>query len=130
VVLSAYTVEHFRRLCDYLGKPWMVNDPRFVDNLARVAHRDELLAEIESVLSVRSTQDCVSELSGLGLVVAAVKSYAEVLESPDVQEPALLTTGTDPHGQSYPIPFLPFALDGVKAEPGRPVPRLSETRCR
>lgn len=126
VVLSAYTAEHFRRLCGYLGKPWMVDDPRFVDNPARVAHRDDLLAEIEAVLGRLTTAQCVDELSALGLVVAPVRSYADVRDSPDVRAAGLLTSGTDPQGRDFPVPFLPFALDGVQPRPGQVVPGVGE----
>jgi 5,10-methylenetetrahydromethanopterin reductase len=38
-------------LCDVLGLPGLPSDPRFVDNAARVSHRDELTATINAALA-------------------------------------------------------------------------------
>ena len=124
IVLSAYTAGHFARLCDFLGKPWMTADPRFVDNPARVAHRDELLTEIGEVLGHLSTEDCVTQLSGRGLVAAAVRDFADVAAAPDVLASGVLTTGRDPAGRTFTVPFLPFHLDGVVRRDGSAVPPL------
>ena len=125
IVVSAYTTEHFGRLCRLLDKPWMADDPRFADNPSRVEHRDALLAEIGDVLGSRTTADCVDWLSRHGIVVAAIRRYSDVLEATDIFGGAL-TTGIDEHGRRFTVPALPFALDGVAPEPDRKVPVLGE----
>ena len=124
IVLSAYTVEHFSRLCHFLDKPWMLQDPRFRDNPARVLHRTELLSEISAVLQHLSTERCVAELGGLGLVAAAVRTFSEVATAPDVVRSGILTTGRDPDGRRFDVPSLPFSLDGVQVRADLPVPSV------
>lgn len=126
VVLSAYTTEHFGRLCDFLGKPWLVTDPRFADNPARVRHRAALLEEISDVLDRLTTQECVTRLGDLGLVVAAVRTYADVAASPDLEASGLMVRGTDPAGGSFVVPGLPFRLAGVDARADQRVPAPGE----
>lgn len=122
IVLSAYTAEHFARLCQFLGKPWMAQDPRFGDNPARVAHRAELLSEVSAVLGELSTERCVAELGRLGLVAAAVRTFSEVATAPDVVSSGILTTGRDADGRRFIVPSLPFRLDGVDVRADLPVP--------
>jgi CoA:oxalate CoA-transferase len=43
----------FGVLATVLGRPGLVTDPRFADNAARTAHRDELTAELEEALAAR-----------------------------------------------------------------------------
>lgn len=124
IVLSAYTVEHFARLCNFLGKPWMLQDSRFADNPARVAHRGELLGEIGAVLRHLPTERCVAELGSLGLVAAAVRRFSEVAAAPDVLMSGVLTTGRDTDGRTFDVPFLPFTLDGVEVRPDLQVPSV------
>ncbi|MCT2581868.1 CaiB/BaiF CoA transferase family protein [Actinophytocola gossypii] len=124
IVLSAYTPEHFARLCRFIGKEWMTGDPRFADNPARVAHRAVLLAEIQQVLGTMPTTECLARLADHGLVAAAVRGYQEVAAAEDVRASGVLTTGIAPDGTRYPVPSLPFRLDGVEPAADRAVPRL------
>lgn len=116
IVLSAYTAEHFARLCTFLDKPWMTEDPRFADNPARVRHRPELLAEISEVLRDFTTEECVTLLGSLGLVAAAVRTFADVRTAPDTVASDVLVTARDAAGNDYVVPGLPFNLDGVTAQ--------------
>lgn len=124
IVLSAYTPEHFGRLCRFLGKEWMVSDERFADNPSRVAHRPALLAEIADVIGTYRTDECLAALADNGIVAAAVRTYEEVAEAGDVAAGGILTTGVSPDGEKYRVPSMPFTLDGVAPPPGRAVPAL------
>lgn len=131
IVLSAYTAEHFARLCHFIGKPWMVDDPRFADNPARVTHRDALLSEISAVLSVLDTQSCLDELSNRGLVAAAVRTFADVKTAPDVLASGIMVRAVDSDGRPFSIPSLPFRLDDLETRPDLQVPRVgSGNACR
>ncbi|WP_375002675.1 CaiB/BaiF CoA transferase family protein [Aeromicrobium sp. CTD01-1L150] len=126
IVLSAYTAEHFARLCRFLEKEWLLDDPRFCDNPGRVAHRDLLLAEISEVLQHLGTQECVRLLSEQGLVAAAVREYADVATADDVAASGILTTGIDPAGERFTVPGLPFRLDHVPPVADQRVPAVGE----
>ncbi|MEV5413017.1 CoA transferase [Thermopolyspora sp. NPDC052614] len=123
IVLSAYTPDRFARLCRVIGREWMIDDPRFADNPARVANREALLAEISQALGGLRTEECLKLLGEQGIVAAAVRTYREVAGAADVRAGGVLTTGIGPDGDRYPIPSLPFALDGVEPPADRAVPR-------
>lgn len=127
IMLSAYTDDTFARLCHLIDKPWMIDDPRFTDNPARVAHRDALLSEVSERLTTLTTAQCVKWLSGNGLVVAAVNSFGDVAQSADVAASGILTTGVSPDGDRFTIPSMPFKLDGVTASPDLRVPAVGES---
>ncbi|GAB3440327.1 CaiB/BaiF CoA transferase family protein [Actinophytocola sediminis] len=123
IVLSAYTPEHFARLCRLIGKDWLLDDVRFADNPGRVAHRTALLTEISPTFAVLGTAECLDLLADHGIVAAAVRTYRDVTEAPDVRAGGVLTTGIGPDGDRYTVPSLPFTLDGVAPAPDRVVPR-------
>lgn len=126
IMLSAYTKEHFGRLCRLIDKSWMLEDPRFIDNPARVQHRGPLLAEISAVFGELSTEDCVAWLSRHGIVAAAVRDYASVAAAPDVRDGGVVTTGIDPCGGRFSVPAVPFRLDGTEPRAGLRVPAIGE----
>ncbi|TDD81471.1 CoA transferase [Actinomadura darangshiensis] len=123
IVLSAYTADHFARLCRLIGKTWMLDDPRFADNPSRVANRTVLLAEISQALGVLGTEKCLALLADHGIVAAEVRTYRDVAAAADVRADGILTTGIGPDGDRYTVPSLPFTLDGVAPAADQEVPR-------
>ncbi len=126
IVLSGYSAHHWPRLCEVLGRPELATDPRFVDNDARVAHRDELLQELSSALSGRTSEECVQLLSTNGLVVGAVRTYDQVRASEDVVAGEMFTSGEHFDGSSFDVVRLPFRLGADADRSVRRVPRLGE----
>ncbi|KAB5532714.1 CoA-transferase family III domain-containing protein [Coniochaeta sp. 2T2.1] len=69
----------FGILCDGLGRPEWKEDPKFKINAQRVAHRDELEAEIEAITKTRTTQEWLETFEGKGMPYAAVNDVLATL---------------------------------------------------
>jgi crotonobetainyl-CoA:carnitine CoA-transferase CaiB-like acyl-CoA transferase len=67
----------FRRLCDVLGRPELAGDARFAGNSDRLAHRDELAAEIESVLAGAGAAEWVRRLGAAGIPAGPIHDIAQ-----------------------------------------------------
>jgi crotonobetainyl-CoA:carnitine CoA-transferase CaiB-like acyl-CoA transferase len=80
VVVSAYTREHWSRLCHALERVDLERDPRFATNAARVANRAALLAELGRATATMASEVCAARLAAEGIVVGVVRDYASVLE--------------------------------------------------
>lgn len=72
----------WQRLCQVLGREDLVDDPRFATNADRVAHRDALADELESVLSRRDTQQWVDLLLDAGVPAGPLRDYRQACEDP------------------------------------------------
>jgi succinate---hydroxymethylglutarate CoA-transferase len=69
----------FGILCDGLGRPGWKEDPKFVVNAQRVAHRDELEREIEKITVTKTTQEWLEIFEGKGMPYAAVNDVLTAL---------------------------------------------------
>lgn len=69
----------FGILCDGLGKPQWKDDAKFKTNADRVAHRDELEAEIEAITQQRTTQEWLETFEGSGMPYAAINDIQGTL---------------------------------------------------
>lgn len=69
----------FGILCDGLGRPEWKDDPKFKINAQRVAHRNELEAEIEKITKTKTTQEWLDTFEGKGLPYAAVNDVLATL---------------------------------------------------
>ncbi|CAG4918940.1 CaiB/BaiF CoA transferase family protein [Paraburkholderia gardini] len=78
VIISAYTKEHFARLCAALQRPEIAADPRFCENAARLQNRQAMLAELRSATGRLSTADLCERLTHAGVVFGMVRTLDDV----------------------------------------------------
>lgn len=67
-------------MCERLGKPEWIKDPKFVTNNQRVKNRDELEALVEAVTTTKTTQEWLEILEGSGMPYAAINDVKGALE--------------------------------------------------
>lgn len=70
----------FARLVATLGIPGLAADPRFLTNADRVAHREELVAALESALATDTAARWEAALVSAGLAAGRVGTIAEAIE--------------------------------------------------
>jgi len=99
LVISAYLDNHWHQLCDSIGRPELVEDPRFATKIARVRNRDELVDELEATLRTDTSRGWMARLQGAGLAVGMVKTYADI--EADAQVRAMGTVVTV--GEARPV---------------------------
>ncbi len=118
IVLSAYADEHWTRFCRVVGREELATDPRFCTNSLRVEHRAALRLVLRECLSGFTSEECVALLARHQIVVGSIRSYRQVLESPDVQASGILVEAQDTDGEHYPSLALPYRLgDAPRATP-------------
>ena len=81
---GALNDRQFRDFAHVLGHDEWPADPRFNSNANRVAHRTELVSQIEAVLPSRTASEWVEALLALGVPAGPVNNIAEVFEDPQV----------------------------------------------
>jgi crotonobetainyl-CoA:carnitine CoA-transferase CaiB-like acyl-CoA transferase len=69
----------FRRLCDVLGAPELLHDPRFGTNGSRVEHRDALRAALEATLATKDAAALSEALMRAGVPAGVVNSVPDAL---------------------------------------------------
>lgn len=81
MVIGAANNKLWTALCEVIGRPDLPDDPRFVDNVARLRHRDELIPLIEAALAQASADEWVDRLLAAGVPAAPILDYSEALSS-------------------------------------------------
>jgi crotonobetainyl-CoA:carnitine CoA-transferase CaiB-like acyl-CoA transferase len=116
--------EFWRRLCVELGRPEWSDDPRFATMHARAEHRDELLAEVASILKGASAEEWTARLRPLGIPVGPVAELGAVLDGELVRAREMVVSVDTDDG---PLRMVgnPIRIAGIEREYGAP-PRLHE----
>ncbi|PJJ73029.1 crotonobetainyl-CoA:carnitine CoA-transferase CaiB-like acyl-CoA transferase [Diaminobutyricimonas aerilata] len=81
LTIGANNEKLWRGLCAVLEAPELVDDARFADNNQRMAHRTELIEELERRFATRTTDEWVSALLDAGVPAGPIRDYKQVLTS-------------------------------------------------
>jgi succinate--hydroxymethylglutarate CoA-transferase len=113
-------------LCNAIGVPQLIEDPRFATNSDRVTNAEALREELERVLSSTSTDHWVEVLEQAGVPCAPVQRLAQVLASEQVRTLGALSTVTHPTAGEMPIVRLPINLSDTPSTSSIAPPLLGQ----
>lgn len=109
----------FRRLAGVLGKESLADDPRYATNAARVAHRPELVGDLEALLGGDTAEGWSQRLAAVGVPAGKVGSIADGLALADALglDP-LVDVGPDaPPQVRHPIGYSQTPVTSYAAPP-------------
>jgi crotonobetainyl-CoA:carnitine CoA-transferase CaiB-like acyl-CoA transferase len=89
-VLAVGNDRQFNILCALIERSDLANDPRYSTNPARVAHRKELVAELQKAFEQRSSGYWVEHLLALGVPAAPINDIPTILHDPHIQARGLV----------------------------------------
>ncbi len=98
----------FAKLCQVIGRPELMCDPRFVTNRDRNRHIDELEAELEAVLKAAPAAHWAERLEAAGVPCALIQTVADSVEHPQVQARNMVVTAGGLRMAGNPIKLSAF----------------------
>ncbi|WP_454684138.1 CaiB/BaiF CoA transferase family protein [Ancylobacter moscoviensis] len=126
VALSGSMQSMAERIFDTIGRPELKTDPRFVDNAARVAHRDELDAIIAAFIAGRSQAENLALFEAAGVTVGPVCSVMDLLDHPFVEGREAIVEIPDRELGSVPMHNIIPRFSATPAPFRRPAPDIGE----
>lgn len=112
-ILAVGNDGQFRKFCEVAGIANLADDPRFVTNKARVAHRAELIPLLRQATVFKTTAQWIELLEKAGVPCGPINDLQQVFADPQVQARGLRLD-------------LPNALGSTTPQVASPL-RLSET---
>ena len=114
-IALAPTGEAFwRKLCETLGRPALAGDPRFASPAARIAHIDELTAELGALVATRPSAEWLALFAAARVPASLVHGVHEALRHPLTQARRMVEQVPRP-GADAPVEMLgnPFKYGGT-----------------
>ena len=93
--IAANQQQQFETLCELIGRPELLRDPRFAKRDDRKTNRFELNAEIERALVTRSAVEWSKLMNDRGVPAGEVLDVPSILKHPQIVERRLLSTFGD-----------------------------------
>jgi itaconate CoA-transferase len=86
ILLGVQNEREWRRLCEeVIGRPDLVDDPRYATNPSRVEHIEELERVIGGAFATASHQELAQRLDDAGIAYARVSSLPDVWDHPQLR---------------------------------------------
>ncbi|HUO20953.1 MAG TPA: CaiB/BaiF CoA-transferase family protein [Caulobacteraceae bacterium] len=124
--IAANKQEQFVALAELIGRPDLLQDPRFAEREARKRNRQALTVELEAALSTRSAAEWEGLLNQIGVPAGRVLSVPDALALPQVQARGLVQAVGHIEGldQDLRLAGAGFLVDGARPPPPAPPPVL------
>lgn len=123
LVVAAGSDGLFRRLAEVVGHPEWVEDPRFVDNPARVRNQEVLYAMLDEIMLREDTATWVEKLEAVGIPCSPVQTIEQMIRHPQTEALGLVQPVPD---SELRFVGLPLSLDGARPTLRMRPPRLGE----
>ncbi|GJG94732.1 CaiB/BaiF CoA-transferase family protein [Cupriavidus pauculus] len=122
IMVAAYMPDRWRRLCETLGLPEMIDDPRFATSPLRVANRAAMVEALTRVFVTRTTAQWLPVLGAADILCARVATYADVIDHPQVAANGMIAAVPHPTLGMIRMPGFPVCSAEVNAQAARAAP--------
>jgi len=112
----------FGKLCQLIGRADLINDPRFINNVDRVAHVPELKVEIEIGLSTNDATYWANTLGVAGVAADRVALPEDLLHDAQAEAMNIMLAYPDESTKVRALPGLPLRFDGSRPAIRMPAP--------
>jgi crotonobetainyl-CoA:carnitine CoA-transferase CaiB-like acyl-CoA transferase len=126
ICMLAYTDAQWRRFWAEVGKPDMLQDPRFCDMAARSRNIDEVYRLAGGELTHRTTGEWIAAFDRLEIPAGPVKTLDEVLDDPHLREIGFFRRMNHPTEGELVVPDVPVRFADTPAAIDRLPPHLGE----
>lgn len=123
LVVAAGSDGLFRKLAGVVGHPEWLDDPRFVDNPARVENQRELYRLLDDIMIGADTAAWIERLEAAGIPCSPVQSIAQMVNHPQTAALGLVQEVPD---SALRLLGLPLRIDGARPRASARPPTLGE----
>lgn len=133
IVIGAGNDGQFVRLCESIGHPSLASDERYLTNALRVENRKELISDLNSILTTKTTAEWSGIIPWRDLPVGPINSVAEVFADQHVEARHVVESLSHPTTGDIKLvrnPVRYLSRDGDRLPSNSPPPTLGEhTAC-
>jgi len=127
VLALSWGVENqWELFCVTIGRPDLIDDPRFDNGPLRTEHHAELEPLLNEALKQKSTDEWLREFDAIGLPCGPLNNVAQAAAHPQVKAREMLVEVEHPRVGRFPLPNTPVKLSRTPGGVWGPSPGLGQ----
>ena len=126
VVIAVGNEGLWARLCQVLGRPELVDDPRFASNADRTENHPELEAALSEVLARKSVAEWEEALGAAGIPCGPIYNVEQLVADPQVAARQMLVQLSHPVAGEQTVPNSPLRFSDTPVQLAEPAPILGQ----
>lgn len=126
LIIACLIQGFWARLCESLGRPDLVDDPRYATAAARLANRDSLNAEIAAITATRTVADWVDRLTASDVPHAPILGVGAALDLPHSKARDMVVSAPHPRAGEVRMVGRPIKFPGMTQAPLAAAPVLGQ----
>lgn len=117
----------FRKLCNCIGCPELVDDPLFVSNAARHENQPELERRLQKIFLTKTADEWIAQIEKAGVPVSPINDLSYVAEDPQILARNMLVDMNDPSLPDIQVTGNPIKMTNIPEMKCRPhAPEIGE----
>jgi formyl-CoA transferase len=104
---------HWQRLCQIIGHPELIGDPRYETSAARVEREPEIDAMIAAWTRQRTKHEAMQVMGAAGIPAGAVLDTKELQNDPTFEQRGIMQVVQHPTNGSVKLPGWPVRHNGI-----------------
>lgn len=126
IIFASMGDRFFRRICRAIGRPDLLDDPRWADPLARPLHQDDWDVIFLPWLLERTRQQVFDDCQQFGVMCAPILDISETMVDPQSRARGFFIDIEHPVAGTLTYPGAPFIMEDGGFEIRRPAPTLGQ----
>ena len=126
MIIAIASDPHFAKLCNLMGQPDLIEDPRFDSDPHRSEHAVALKVIIEHYLANYTVDEAMEVMLNLSLPCGPIQDVQQACEDPSILKREMLIEIDQPEAGKLVITGNPLKLSGTPVDPKHPAPLLGQ----
>ena len=125
-VILAVGTNIWPRFCEGIGRPDLIEHPRFATNPLRAEHVEELHAILAPITRQKTVETWVQEMEAIGVPCGPVNTVDKAVHDPQVKAREMVVEVQDPDAGTISMAGVPIKLSATPGKVQGRAPRLGE----
>ena len=126
VIIAVGNDRLWKKFCDLIYRPELIEDERFVSNAKRTENQKQLKAILDTIFPDKTVDEWLEAIDGAGIPCGPINTVDRVMKDPQVLAREMIVEVDHPVAGKFKMPGLPIKLSETPGAIEMPAPLLGQ----
>jgi CoA:oxalate CoA-transferase len=126
VIIAVGNDRLWKKFCDLINRPELIEDERFVSNAKRTENQKQLKAILDTIFPDKTVDEWLEAIDGAGIPCGPINTVDRVMKDPQVLARDMIVEVDHPVAGKFKMPGLPIKLSETPGAVESPAPLLGQ----